>query len=113
LSSPFAASFCKVKIDTDFEGKKGVTKVSARAYDRFWLLSASFALGAMLVVIVVSWQEVSVFYRVAYVILFVGLLCSFWSKQKTNDGDNDSDNNPRNIFISKPRHKSSNSTAKS
>jgi peptidoglycan/LPS O-acetylase OafA/YrhL len=90
--------------------------VEARTRNRLGLFSTVFALLAILVVFVVSWQEASVFYRVAYVVLYAGLLCvacvASRSKQNTNDGDNNPDNNPSNTFVSKPRNKGGNSTAK-
>jgi peptidoglycan/LPS O-acetylase OafA/YrhL len=90
--------------------------VGTRTRNRLGLFSTGFALLAILVVIVVSWQEVSAYYRVAYVVLYAGLLCAACvasrSKQNTNDGDNNPDNNSSNTFVGKPRNESGDSTAK-
>jgi len=78
-------------------------------------LYVGFAVGVIFVVLAVSWQEVATLYKVIYVILFLGLLAAAtaWPKQKTYNGDNNSDNNPHNTLEAEPSHKSSNNAAKS
>ena len=75
---------------------------------------AGFATGAILAVIIASWSEATMAYRIVYVVLLgLVLLFATWSKPKSNKGNNNADDNSPYALVCKPSNKSNDSTAKS
>jgi hypothetical protein len=73
---------------------------------------AGFAAEVILSGIAASWNEVTVTYRIIYVVLMGSLFLAAWVKPKPHKGNDTTDNNPLHALVYEPSNKSSDSAAK-
>ena len=74
---------------------------------------AGFAKGVILSVISASWNEITVAYRIIYIMLLGLLFFAAWVKPKSYKGNDTTDDNPVHVSVYKPSNKSSDSATKS
>jgi uncharacterized membrane protein YfcA len=75
-----------------------------------WVYVAGFTLGVALSVIIATWGEATITYRIVYIVLLGLLLLATWSKRKPYNRNNNANNDPLQTVVSKPTNKSNNST---
>ena len=82
--------------------------------ERLWFFVAGLVIGVILAVIVWTWGEASLAYRIIYATLFGGLLfLATRSKPNADKGNDDSNSHPLRTMELKSSHKSCGSTNKS
>ena len=81
--------------------------------EKLWFYVAGLVMGVALAGSIALWAEVSIVYRVGFLVLLGLLFLATWSKPKSYKGDDNANSNHLDIAICKTTDKSSNSTTQS